>query len=137
MSAWHARWSRNWPICAGEEDKALRRVSFDSTGLDRVEFLVSANPGEPLRPLARVASGGETARLMLALKTVLSHADETPTLIFDEIDVGIGGRTGPGDECEQARMIGRIDGDLGHRRDRAGGRRVDRRHPFQRGQGHP
>lgn len=79
---------------AGEEDKAPRRVSFDSTGLDRVEFLVSANPGEPLRPLARVASGGETARLMLALKTVLSHADETPTLIFDEIDVGIGGRVG-------------------------------------------
>ena len=78
----------------GEEEKAPRRVSFDSTGLDRVEFLVSANPGEPLRPLARVASGGETARLMLALKTVLSHADETPTLIFDEIDVGIGGRVG-------------------------------------------
>ncbi|MCD6289356.1 MAG: DNA repair protein RecN, partial [Anaerolineae bacterium] len=71
-----------------------RRVAFDATGLDRVEFLVSANPGEPLRPLARVASGGETARLMLALKTVLSHADETPTLIFDEIDVGIGGRVG-------------------------------------------
>lgn len=74
--------------------KPLRRVSFDSAGLDRVEFLVSANPGEPLRPLARVASGGETSRLMLALKTVLSHADETPTLIFDEIDVGIGGRVG-------------------------------------------
>ncbi|HEY64674.1 MAG TPA: DNA repair protein RecN [Caldilineae bacterium] len=71
-----------------------RRVAFDATGLDRVEFLISANPGEPLRPLARVASGGETARLMLALKTVLSRADETPTLIFDEIDVGIGGRVG-------------------------------------------
>lgn len=71
-----------------------RRVAFDVTGLDRVEFLISANPGEPLRPLARVASGGETARLMLALKAVLSRADETPTLIFDEIDVGIGGRVG-------------------------------------------
>ncbi len=71
-----------------------RRVAFDATGLDRVEFLISANPGEPLRPLARVASGGETARLMLALKAVLSRADETPTLIFDEIDVGIGGRVG-------------------------------------------
>lgn len=71
-----------------------RRVAFDATGLDRVEFLISANPGEPLRPLARVASGGETARLMLALKSVLSRADETPTLIFDEIDVGIGGRVG-------------------------------------------
>lgn len=79
---------------AADAHKPPRRVSFDSTGLDRVEFLVSANPGEPLRPLARVASGGETSRLMLALKTVLSHADETPTLIFDEIDVGIGGRVG-------------------------------------------
>ena len=59
-----------------------------------VAFLVSANPGEPLRPLAKVASGGETSRLMLALKTVLGRADETPTLIFDEIDQGIGGRVG-------------------------------------------
>jgi len=71
-----------------------RRLAFDTTGVDRVEFLVSANPGEPLRPLARVASGGETARLMLALKTVLAHADPVPTLVFDEIDVGIGGRLG-------------------------------------------
>ena len=71
-----------------------RRLAFDSTGVDRVEFLVSANEGEPLRPLARVASGGETARLMLALKSVLAHADPVPTLIFDEIDVGIGGRLG-------------------------------------------
>ena len=71
-----------------------RRVAFDATGLDRVEFLVSANPGEPLRPLVKVASGGETSRLMLALKAVLSAADATPTLIFDEIDVGIGGRVG-------------------------------------------
>jgi DNA repair protein RecN (Recombination protein N) len=71
-----------------------RRVSFDSTGLDRVEFLVSPNVGEPLKPLVRIASGGETSRLMLALKTVLAHADRTPTLIFDEIDSGIGGRVG-------------------------------------------
>jgi DNA repair protein RecN (Recombination protein N) len=70
------------------------RLAFDATGVDRVQFLVSANPGEPLRPLARVASGGETARLMLALKHVLSRADATPTLIFDEIDQGIGGRVG-------------------------------------------
>lgn len=70
------------------------RYAFDSHGLDTVAFLVSANPGEPLRPLARVASGGETSRLMLALKTVLGRADETPTLIFDEIDQGIGGRVG-------------------------------------------
>ena len=71
-----------------------RRVAFDGTGVDRVEFLISANPGEPLKPLAKVASGGETARLMLALKSVLTAADATPTLIFDEIDQGIGGRVG-------------------------------------------
>ncbi|NUQ37953.1 MAG: DNA repair protein RecN [Caldilineales bacterium] len=71
-----------------------RRLAFDATGIDRVQFLVSANPGEPLRPLVKVASGGETARLMLALKHVLSRADATPTLIFDEIDQGIGGRVG-------------------------------------------
>ncbi len=71
-----------------------RRVAFDPTGLDRVEFLVAPNVGEPLKPLVRIASGGETSRLMLALKTVLAHADRTPTLIFDEIDAGIGGRVG-------------------------------------------
>ena len=57
-----------------------RRVAFDASGLDQVEFLISANPGEPLKPMAKVASGGETARLMLALKSVLAHADATPTL---------------------------------------------------------
>ncbi|MGQ9489893.1 MAG: DNA repair protein RecN [Anaerolineae bacterium] len=70
------------------------RYAFDQNGLDTVVFLVSANPGEPLKPMARVASGGETSRLMLALKAVLGRADETPTLIFDEIDQGIGGRVG-------------------------------------------
>lgn len=71
-----------------------RRVAFDVTGLDRAEFLVATNIGEPLKPLVRVASGGETSRLMLALKAVLAQADRTPTLIFDEIDAGIGGRVG-------------------------------------------
>ena len=71
-----------------------RRVAFDSTGVDRVEFLISANPGAPVKPMAKVASGGETARLMLALKGVLTQADQTPILIFDEIDQGIGGRVG-------------------------------------------
>jgi DNA repair protein RecN (Recombination protein N) len=71
-----------------------RRVAFDLTGLDRVEFQVAPNVGEPLKPLVRIASGGETSRLMLALKTVLAQADRTPTLIFDEIDAGIGGRVG-------------------------------------------
>ncbi|MGC9521019.1 MAG: DNA repair protein RecN [Anaerolineae bacterium] len=76
------------------DDTAVERVAFDATGIDRVEFLVAANVGEGLKSLARTASGGEASRLMLALKTVLSRADRTPTLIFDEIDQGIGGRIG-------------------------------------------
>ncbi|MFZ5911581.1 MAG: DNA repair protein RecN [Chloroflexota bacterium] len=70
------------------------RVAFDQTGYDRVEFLIAPNPGEGLKPLAKIASGGETSRLMLALKHVLARADEIPSLIFDEIDQGIGGRVG-------------------------------------------
>lgn len=71
-----------------------KRYSFESSGIDKVEFLVSPNPGEPLKPLVKIASGGETSRMMLALKAVLGAADRTPTLIFDEIDQGIGGRVG-------------------------------------------
>jgi DNA repair protein RecN (Recombination protein N) len=71
-----------------------RRVAFDATGIEQVEFLVAPNPGEGLKPLVKVASGGETSRLMLALKNVLASADQVPTLIFDEIDQGIGGRVG-------------------------------------------
>ena len=71
-----------------------QRLAFDSMGIDRAEFLISTNPGEPLKPMARVASGGETSRLMLSLKTALAQVDRTPTLIFDEIDQGIGGRIG-------------------------------------------
>ncbi|MEN8241055.1 MAG: DNA repair protein RecN [Chloroflexota bacterium] len=70
------------------------RVAFDSNGFEAVEFMVAPNPGEGLKPLVKVASGGETARLMLALKNVLAQADQTSTLIFDEIDQGIGGRVG-------------------------------------------
>lgn len=70
------------------------RVVIDPTGIDRVTFFLATNRGEELRPLARVASGGETARLMLALKSILSSADETPVLVFDEVDVGVGGRSG-------------------------------------------
>ena len=70
------------------------RVAFDQNGLDRVEFLVAPNPGEGLKPLAKIASGGETSRLMLALKNILASADQIPSLIFDEIDQGIGGRVG-------------------------------------------
>ena len=76
------------------EEAVVRRAAFDATGIDRVEFLVAPNVGEGLKPLVRTASGGETSRLMLALKTVLARADRTPTLIFDEIDQGIGGRIG-------------------------------------------
>ena len=71
-----------------------KRYAFDSTGIDQVEFLISPNVGEPVKPLSKIASGGETARLMLAMKTVLSSADEVPVLIFDEIDAGLGGRAG-------------------------------------------
>ena len=71
-----------------------RHFAFDDHGIDKVEFLLAANVGEPLKPLARVASGGETARLMLALKSILSEVDTTPTLVFDEVDVGVGGRSG-------------------------------------------
>ncbi len=71
-----------------------RRVAFSATGLDQVEFLVAPNPGEGLKSLVKTASGGETSRLMLGLKSVLAKADRTPTLIFDEIDQGIGGRVG-------------------------------------------
>ena len=69
-------------------------LAFDHNGYDKVEFLVAPNPGEGLKPLAKIASGGETSRLMLALKNVLARADEIPSLIFDEIDQGIGGRVG-------------------------------------------
>ncbi len=70
-----------------------RVVAFDTNGIDRVEFYIAPNAGEELKPLVRVVSGGETARLMLALKNILSRADTVPTLIFDEIDSGIGGQT--------------------------------------------
>jgi DNA repair protein RecN (Recombination protein N) len=71
-----------------------QRVAFDANGLEGIEFLVAPNPGEGLKPLIKIASGGETSRLMLAIKNVLARADQVPTLIFDEIDQGIGGRVG-------------------------------------------
>lgn len=71
-----------------------QRVAFDANGLERVEFLIETNPGEGYKPLVKIASGGETSRFMLALKNVLARADRVPTLIFDEIDQGIGGRVG-------------------------------------------
>ncbi|MDF9407464.1 MAG: DNA repair protein RecN [Pelotomaculum sp. PtaB.Bin013] len=62
-------------------------------GAERVEFLISPNPGEPLKPLAKIASGGELSRIMLALKALLAEADDIPVIIFDEVDAGIGGRS--------------------------------------------
>lgn len=66
---------------------------YTAGGYDEAEFLISTNPGEPVKPLGMVASGGELSRIMLAIKTVLADSDEIPTLIFDEIDTGISGRT--------------------------------------------
>jgi DNA repair protein RecN (Recombination protein N) len=63
-----------------------------SNGIDEIEFYISTNPGEDLKPLAKVASGGEVSRIMLSLKSTLAKNDKLPLLIFDEIDVGISGR---------------------------------------------
>ena len=67
-------------------------VAFDASGIDEVVFRIAPNPGEPARSLARIASGGELSRIALAVKEVLAAVDETPTLVFDEVDSGIGGR---------------------------------------------
>jgi DNA repair protein RecN (Recombination protein N) len=72
----------------------IRREDVSAHGMDRVEFLFSANPGEPPKPLAKIASGGELSRVMLALKSVLADFDSIPVLIFDEVDAGVGGKTG-------------------------------------------
>lgn len=96
--------------CYVNVDGIEQQLAFDQTGIDQVEFLISANPGEPLKPLARVASGGETARLMLALKTALAQVDRAPTLIFDEIDQGIGGRVGD----IVGRKLWRLAAEAGH-----------------------
>jgi DNA repair protein RecN (Recombination protein N) len=77
---------------AGAFGVALEAVEVGAGGADRVTFTFAPNPGEPPRPLARIASGGEASRLSLALKVVLAAADETPVLVFDEVDAGIGGR---------------------------------------------
>jgi len=76
----------------GVYERDGERLRLTPAGVDAAEFLFSANPGEELRPLRKVGSGGELSRIMLALKSVLAQADPVPTLVFDEIDVGIGGR---------------------------------------------
>ena len=77
---------------AGSFGVSVEPVEVGPRGADRVMFTFAPNPGEPPRPLARIASGGEASRLSLALKVVLAAADETPVLVFDEVDAGIGGR---------------------------------------------
>jgi DNA repair protein RecN (Recombination protein N) len=82
---------------AGSDEPAVEidgdAVAFDGAGVDEVIYRLAPNAGEPARPLARIASGGELSRVALAIKQVLAEADETPTLVFDEIDSGIGGRS--------------------------------------------
>lgn len=81
-----------------EMGKVLLSVDFtpitapSPEGQEQIEFLISTNPGEPLKPLAKIASGGEMSRIMLALKTLLAQTDDKPVLVFDEVDTGIGGR---------------------------------------------
>ena len=81
-------------VPASIDGQPEQQYACDTSGIDRVQFLIAPNPGEPFKPLTKIASGGETSRLMLALKTILSAADATPTLIFDEIDSGISGKSG-------------------------------------------
>lgn len=78
-------------VAQDRDEEGNYRINFN--GIDRVEFLISANAGEPLKPLAKVASGGELSRVMLALKSILADVDHVPVLIFDEVDAGIGGKT--------------------------------------------
>ena len=77
-------------------------------GIDRIEFMVAANPGTPLAPLMKVASGGELARFMLALKVILASKGSAPTLIFDEIDTGVGGAVADAIGARLARLAGNL-----------------------------
>lgn len=85
-----ARFHADIQFDAALDTSGVRKYTVN--GLDRVEFLISANAGEPLKPLARIASGGEMSRIMLAIKTILAEVDSIPTMIFDEIDIGISGK---------------------------------------------
>lgn len=76
------------------DDATTAYVLCDKTGADKVEFLLSPNPGEDLKPLAKIASGGEGSRLFLAIKSILSQVEVVGTVVFDEIDTGVGGRAG-------------------------------------------
>jgi len=96
-------------MAGGRFEIALEKLEEGAAyGLESVEFLVSANAGQPLRPLAKVASGGELSRIGLAIQVIASQATQVPTLIFDEVDVGIGGRV--------AEIVGRMLHQLGQSR---------------------
>lgn len=82
-------------------------ADYTAEGIDEVEFRISMNEGQPLRPLSEVASGGELSRIMLAIKTVMAKKDDIETLIFDEIDVGISGRTAQ-KVSEKMALIGNV-----------------------------
>lgn len=88
------------------ELRLTRTASFTQNGVDDAEFYISTNPGEPIKPLGEVASGGELSRIMLVIKSVLADKEDTPTLIFDEIDTGISGITA-GRVAEKMHVIGR------------------------------
>lgn len=77
--------------CQQITDESNKKIS--ANGSDSIEFLVTANPGQPLQPLSKVASGGELARISLAIQVIIANTTTTPTLIFDEVDVGISGPT--------------------------------------------
>ena len=83
----------------------LEKEEFSASGLERIEFLVSANPGQPVKPLNKVASGGELSRISLAIQVVIASLGRIPTLIFDEVDVGVGGRV--------AEIVGQLLRDIG------------------------
>ena len=84
---------KNLNFLKADFEVELTRTSYSFSGFNEGQFMISTNPGEPMKPLSQVASGGEMSRIMLALKTVLASADDIKTMIFDEIDTGISGRT--------------------------------------------
>jgi len=93
-------------ISIASEDPESPQTSLSPSGLDLLEFLFAPNPGEPAHPLRAIASSGEMARVMLALKTVLAAEDEIPVLVFDEVDANVGGETANA-VGEKMREIGR------------------------------
>lgn len=84
----------------------MERTALSATGIDAVEFLLSTNPGEPPKPLAKIASGGEMSRVMLALKAIFSRLDRIPVLVFDEVDTGVSGRAAQAVADKLARLAG-------------------------------